>query len=202
MEKIIKKSKWLWIGLESIFIRKCHCKIIKIEGKRVKENDIKNESTQEDYIKKKTKSYGMLISVVLNIVLLIVCLDTIHIQLNAVSDEDRLWETSVANVLYCAQSFEKTQSEEAYYYIVGETATLVDLLPYTGFGDNEQKQKYELLYKQLAVNAEIMKTKGSELAEIFTLLSKRDAALFDKIDVLCSGISGNADNGEEKTEQE
>lgn len=137
----------------------------------------------------------MLISVVLNIVLFIVSLDAIHFQFGSEPNEDKIWYTAVANGLYCAQSFAKSQSEEAYAYIIGETGTLVDLLPYTSFGDNTQKKQFENLYLELVSYSDIMKAKGEELEEIFTMLSENDTDVFEKMENLYHEVVG-----EEKTD--
>lgn len=140
--------------------------------------------------KKQRGNIVMLISVVLNIVLFIVCADTITFRFHSVSNEDKIWNTAVANGLYCAQSFAKNQSEEAYAYIIGETGTLVDLLPYTSFGDNAQKKQVENLYQELVSYSDIMKTKGKEIEEIFTMLSENNTDVFEKMEELYQEVVG------------
>jgi len=166
----------------------------------VPEYEVKMEKDTNNKKEKQPKNYVFLISVVLNIALLIVCIDTVRFRLTSVSEEDKLWETSVNNVLYCAQSFEKKQEDETYYYIVSETGTLVNLLQYAGFGDNEQKKQYENLYRQLASNAEQMKTKSSELVEIYTLLSEKDEKVFEKIEEVCNGNSDDTQTQKANTD--
>lgn len=143
-----------------------------------------NNEGQIDTGKKQKVNILMLLSIVLNIVLFIVCADTISVRLFSKSTEDKIWDTAVANGLYCAQSFAKNGSEEAYYYIIGEAGTLVDLLPYTTFGDNTQKKQFENLYKELVSYSDVMKTKGKELEEIFTMLSEKDLEVFSKMEQL------------------
>lgn len=150
---------------------------------------------QEEKMKKnKNRSVFMVISVVLNIVLFIVCVDTISFRVSSISNEDRIWDTAVANGLYCAQAFAEHQGEEAYYYIIGEVGTLVDLLPYSGFGDNTQKKQFENLYRELVSYPDIMKTKGKEIEEIFTMLSEKDEKVFEKMEKLYRAIGGQADD--------
>lgn len=162
-----------------------------------------DEVIQTQPEKKQKKNMIMLLSVVLNIVLFIVCADTISVRLFSTSTEDKIWDTAVANGLYCAQSFAKNGSEEAYYYIIGEAGTLVDLLPYSTFGDNTQKKQFENLYKELVSYADVMKTKGKELEEIFTMLSEKDKQVFDKMEALYKTANAAAKkNGEENNEEE
>ncbi len=150
-----------------------------------------NEVIQEG---KQRKNIFMLVSIILNIVLFIVCADTISVRLFSKSTEDKIWDTAVANGLYCAQSFAKNGSEEAYSYIIGEVGTLVDLLPYSSFGDNTQKKQFENLYKKLVAYTDIMKTKGKELEEIFMMLSEKNLDVFSKMEQL------EEDNSKEKEE--
>lgn len=140
-----------------------------------------NEVIQEG---KQRKNIFMLVSIILNIVLFIVCADTISVRLFSKSTEDKIWDTAVANGLYCVQSFAKNGSEEAYCYIIGEVGTLVDLLPYSSFGDNTQKKQFENLYKKLVSYPDIMKTKGKELEEIFMMLSEKNLDVFSKMEQL------------------
>ncbi len=146
-----------------------------------------NEVIQEG---KQRKNIFMLVSIILNIV----CADTISVRLFSKSTEDKIWDTAVANGLYCAQSFAKNGSEEAYSYIIGEVGTLVDLLPYSSFGDNTQKKQFENLYKKLVSYPDIMKTKGKELEEIFMMLSEKNLDVFSKMEQL------EEDNSKEKEE--
>lgn len=154
------------------------------DGVYLMKKENKEEMIQVEPEKKQKKNIVMLLSVVLNIVLFIVCADTISVRLFSTSTEDKVWDTAVANGLYCAQSFAKTGSEEAYYYIIGEAGTLVDLLPYTTFGDNTQKKQFENLYKELVSYSDVMKTKGKEIEEIFAMLSEKDMGVFEKMEKL------------------
>lgn len=145
--------------------------------------------------RKQKKNILMLLSVVLNIVLFIVCADTISVRLFSESTEDKIWDTAVANGLYCAQSFAKNGSEEAYYYIIGEAGTLVDLLSYTTFGNNTQKKQIENLYRELVSYSDVMKTKGEALEEIFTMLSEKDTNVFEKMEQLYEEVKTISDEG-------
>ena len=151
--------------------------------------------------KKQRKNIFMLLSIVLNIVLFIVCADTISVRLFSASTEDKIWDTAVANGLYCAQSFANNGSEEAYYYIIGEAGTLVDLLPYTTFGDNTQKKQFENLYKELVSYPDVMKTKGDELEEIFTMLSEKDLDVFVKMEQLYKEAGSEKKNNESENKE-
>lgn len=152
--------------------------------------------------RKQRKNIGMLISVVLNIVLFIVCADAISVRFRSETNEDKIWNTAVANGLYCAQAFAKNGEDEAYYYIIGETGTLVDLLPYAGFGDNTQKKQFENLYSELVLYPDVMKTKGKELEEIFTMLSEKDEKVFKNMEELYREITGQETEKEEKLQEE
>lgn len=170
------------------------------KGKK-KEKDVlvSGVSEQRDNEKKKDRSIVMVISVVLNIVLLIVCIDTIHVRLYSETDGDKIWKTAVANAYYCAESFLENESDTAYYYIIGETGTLVDLLPYSSFGDNTQKKQFENLYQMLVTYPDVMRTKGVEMEEIFNMLSENDENVFLEIEELYESVTGG--EGEEQEQE-
>ena len=161
-----------------------------------KENKNKNKMEKEilegsDAEKKKQlKSVLIVLSVVLNIVLLIVSIDAVHVRFHSVTDEDKIWYTAVANALYCAEAYEKNESDEAYYYIIGEVGTLVDLLPYSSFGNKEQKKQFENLYKLVVTCPESMREKGTEMVKIFQMLSEDDEEVFDTVDKMYQEILG------------
>lgn len=156
------------------------------------------ELTQVVPEKKQKRNIIILLSIVLNIVLFIVCADTIRVRLLSTSTEDKIWDTAVANGLYCAQSFVRNGSEEAYLYIIGEAGTLVDLLPYATFGDNTQKKQFENLYKELVSYSDVMKTKGKELEEIFIMLSEKDLDVFNKMEELYRKVKAASSSNEEE----
>ncbi len=152
--------------------------------------------------KKQIKSVLIVLSVVLNIVLLIVSIDAVHVRFHSVTDEDRIWYTAVANALYCAESYEEHNSDEAYYYIIGEVGTLVDLLPYSSFGNEEQKKQFENLYKLVVTCPENMREKGTEMVDIFTMLSEDNEEVFDTIETIYQEILGESGQKEETEPEE
>jgi hypothetical protein len=179
-------------------------KILKNIWKNIEKNRryfMKNEkkkSVENEEQKKNKHSIVMLVSVVLNIVLLIVCIDTITVKLHPdTTKEEQIWGTAVANALYCAKSFHQNESDTAYYYIIGETGTLVDLLAYTGFGNDTQKKQYENLYQILVSYPDVMRTKGEELENIFTMLSEEKEEVFDVIEEMYTSVTGTKEDTRE-----
>lgn len=158
--------------------------------KEIHKKKIVKENIDMAEEKKQHKNMGMLISVVLNIVLFIVCADAVSVRFRSETSEDKIWNTAVANGLYCAQAFAEHGGDEAYYYIIGETGTLVDLLPYTSFGDNQQKKQVENLYSELVLYPDEMKAKGKEIEDIFTMLSEKDEKVFEKMEELYHEVTG------------